>query len=332
MPRLPGLPHPGHPLDLSSLVTLRDYTLKTTPNALTISARAAVPNIIPDVNASIPFGLPFSISIPGADSEQFLAEVVTKPVSLNPHVDINVEMTGQIVADLQSTAAPLSGFLQNYLHGLDNPILVRGLAKLPLFAPSYTPPPQWLLASLPSLSLPLSFPGPQPPPQVIKSVSIEHMRISESGGKMLASGVVIAEVELPEDLAGIDIDVSAVQPDVLVFDGPAPDDDGGEDFPPRAFGHIHPNETLPATTEKANDPLHPHRLVVRAPLTDVPLDILPGRDGVLSGFVSKVIFKGGAEAGIKGSASVRASLSGVNGNLRLNDLPVTGLCWVGRQR
>jgi hypothetical protein len=158
------------------------------------------------------------------------------------------------------------------------------------------------------------------------------MRISEAGGKMLASGVVIAEVELPEDLAGIDIDVSAVQPDVLVFDGPAPDDDGGEDFPPRAFGHIHPNETLPATTEKANDPLHPHRLVVRAPLTDVPLDILPGRDGVLSGFVSKVIFKGGAEAGIKGSASVRASLSGVNGNLRLNDLPVTGLCWVGRQR
>jgi hypothetical protein len=260
-----------------------------------------------------------------------MAHVVTDPVHFGGADLIDLTMSGQVLADLSDSRrdSPLSVFIRNYLRGLDNPVIVQGLSALPS---GISPlPPRWLLESLPSFSVPLIFPGPQPPPKIIQSISIEHMRISESGGKMRASGTVIAEVELPRDLQAVQIDVVAVLPDVLIFDGPAPEDDRDDDgdYPPRAFGHIHPDDYLPAITSPSENV--PYCLIVRAPLDDVPLDVLPGRDGVLSSFVSKVIFKGGADAGIRGVTSVRTTLTGVKGGMRLDELPVTGLCWVGRR-
>ena len=337
VPELPGLPSPGRPLNLSALVNLREYSFRTIPStkSLSISAYATLPNFLPDFDATLPFGMPFAISLP---SHEQMAEVVTKPIVLgNSGESIELRIAGEVTANLSETTAgnssSLSKFLQNYLHGLDNPIFVHGLSSLPSFASQLANyPPDWLLSTLPSLSLPLTFPGPRPPPKIIQSVTIEHMRISEAGGKMRASGTVLAEIELPGAMEGVDVDVVAVMPDVLVFNGPAPlyDDDG--DAPAGAFGRIHPDEFLISTTMKGEDPSHPYRLVVRAPLNKVPLDVLPGRDGVLSDFVSKVIFKGGAQAGIKGTASVRVEVIGVDGRVRLNDLPVRGEFWAGRQR
>jgi len=154
---------------------------------------------------------------------------------------------------------------------------------------------------------------------------------------MRASGTVVAEIELPEAMRAVELDVMAVKPDVLVFDGPSSDtddddDDDNDDLPPRAFGHIHPDDFLDATSTLSTDPAHPRRLVVRAPMTDIPLDILPGRDAILRGFVSKLVFKGGAMAGISGGASVRVTLIGIDGKVMLSDLPVSGEVWVGRPK
>ena len=124
-------------------------------------------------------------------------------------------------------------------------------------------------------------------------------------------------------MQGVKVDVIAVLPDVLVFDGPAPLN--GEES--RAFGRIHPDEFLPSSTAPSS---HPLRLTVRAPLKDVELQVLRGKDGVLSDFVTKVIFKGGAQAGVKGTASVRVRVVGVDGTVKLEDLPVSGDFWVGR--
>ena len=304
--------------------------------SLSISAYATLPNFLPDFDATLPFGVPFAISLPPHDQ---MAEVLTKPIVLGNSGDsIELRIAGEVTANLSETRAgnssSLSKFLQNYLHGLDNPILVRGLSSLPSFAPhSANRPPDWLLSTLPSLSLPLTFPGPRPPPKIIQSVTIEHMRISEAGGKMRASGTVLAEIELPGGMEGVDVDVVAVMPDILVFNGPAPTQDDDDDHPGvGAFGRIHPQYFLSSSTMKGEDPSHPYRLVVRAPLDKVPLDVLPGRDSVLSDFVSKVVFKGGAQAGIKGTASVRVEVVGVDGRVRLDDLPVRGEFWVGRQR
>ncbi|WVQ93901.1 hypothetical protein IAU59_000979 [Kwoniella sp. CBS 9459] len=355
IPHLPNLPDPGHPLNLSELVTLQHYEFDTSqsPKALAIEAAASIPNFLPHLNTTIDFGLPFSIAIPDLSNslvpigDTKMAEVVTEPINIggSGH-EIELKMKGIITADLEdrtdtksdnNSTSVLSLFLQNYLHGKDNPILVQGLAALPPFAPPSTlPPPSWLLSTLPSLSLPLTFPGPKPPPKIIQSVTIDHMRLTESGGKMKASGTVIAQVELPKDMQNVDIEVVQVRPDVLVFDGPAPpdgdkDDDGG-DIPAKAFGHIRPEEFLNSTTSPSGDPRYPHRLIVSAPLSNVDLDILPGRDGVLSDFVSKVVFKGGAQAGVKGIASVRVKITGVDGTVRLDGLPVRGEFWVGKQR
>ncbi|WVR03317.1 hypothetical protein IAU60_000308 [Kwoniella sp. DSM 27419] len=365
IPQLPHLPRPGQALNLSSLVTLQRYSFDTgrpgEDKALNIEAVATIPNFLPDLNTTIAFGLPFSIALPptegdedGPDLPNKMAEVITEPVTLGGGMatkELVLRMGGIITANLSryashpsshggngSNTSPLSLFLQNFLHGRDNAIVVSGLPSLPSFASSnVVKPPEWLLSTLPSLSLPLTFPGPKPPPKIIQSVTIDHMRISESGGKMKASGVVIAQVELPKEMQSVDIDVVAVRPDVLVFDGPAPDlDEGdgdeGENPPAKAFGHIHPEDWLASTTSPSGDPRFPHRLIVSAPINNVDLDILPGRDKVLSDFVSKVVFRGGAQAGVKGAASVKVRITGVDGKVVLDKLPVRGEFWVGKQR
>jgi hypothetical protein len=276
-----------------------------------------------------------------------MAEVITAPLRLGgPADNINVHIEGVVVADFtppsQSDEDPasdsaISVFLQNYLSGRDNPILVRGLSTLPTFAQTSHSPPHWLLSTLPSISIPLSFPGPSPKPKIIQTVTIESMRISESRGKMLASGTVLAEISLPKGMEAVDVSINAVKPDIMVFDGPIDDDDdddddGGEEYPPRAFGHIKPDEWLKATSERYQNPEHPGWITVRAPMEDIPIEILKGRDGVMRGFVSKIVFKGGAVAGIKGTADVQVQLRGVRGQVGLGGLPVKGEVWVGRQR
>jgi hypothetical protein len=334
-------------------VTLKSYSLETAPSSslyafsghgvLAIKALATLPNMLPDINTTIGFGLPFAIFLPSTESTKEgavkMAEVMTSPISINPLRDeIEIRLHGRVVADLGELAtlspSSLSLFLQNYLRGEDNPIVIQGLSSIPKAVAPVAGPPSWLLHSLPTLTLPLAFPGPQPPPRIIRSVTIEKMRLAEQRGKMKASGIVIAVVEMPKGMTAVDVDVNAVRPDVLVFNGAAPDDDdaapGGPTYPARAFGRIHPPDYLESTTE--SHPTIPHFLIVRAPLDNVDLDILPGRDAVLSDFVGKVVFRGGALAGVKGTADVKLELGGVNGQVAVEDLPVLGEFWVGKQR
>lgn len=277
-----------------------------------------------------------------------MEEVITGPIQLVASRPIELSLAGMIMSDLGRTpsvieasndSSPLSRFLQNYLHGLDNPIVAHGLPSIPTFAPASTPkPPSWLLDGLPTLSLPLTFPGPVPKPKIIQSVTIERMRIAESRGKIMASGLVIAAVELPRAMRSVHVDVRAVLPDVLIYDGLAEDDlmqlkdDDGDQYPAGAFGRIRPDEFLNSTTEKSDDPFHPYWLIVRAPLDDVPLEILPGRDALFRSFVGKVVFRGGALAGVKGIAGVKVELPGVDGQVKIDGLPVKGETWVGKRR
>jgi hypothetical protein len=153
-----------------------------------------------------------------------------------------------------------------------------------------------------------------------------------SGDSIEASGTVVALVQLPPGLERVDLNVSSILPDVLIFDGSA---DGHDDRPdPRnppegAFARIHPAHFLNSTTARSDDPATPDALVVRAPFENVPLQILEGRESIFRAFVSKVIFKGGANAGIGGVVDVRADL-GVGDDIEIGDLPVTGDFWVGR--
>ncbi len=164
---------------------------------------------------------------------------------------------------------------------------------------------------------------------------------------------------IPPEMGGVDVDIVGVKPDVLIYNGPVQDleesnipssspislyrvSEDEDDYPARAFGHINPTFYLPSTTlPTISDPSDPpssdpptsgKRLTVRAPITNLPLDVLPGRDPILRDFVSKIVFKGGALAGIDGEAAVKVKVGGLSGKVGLSGLPVRGEVWVGRGR
>ncbi|KAL1406932.1 hypothetical protein Q8F55_006344 [Vanrija albida] len=320
VPALPNLPPPGKPLDLAKLVKLESYGLYT-DNGLKINANISLPN--PGVH-EVPFGLPFAVELEGTPIAEVLA-VATRCTNTSVHVNIDGDVT-------VSTGDPLSHFLQRFLHGEDNPLTVRGLSKVPRANPSIPLPPPWVLQSLPSLSLDLIFPSPTNRPNIVRKVTLEDIKFFEIAGTMHASGIVVASIQLPKGLEHVAVNVTAIRPDVLVFDGPVESDGTADpdDPPPNAFGRIHPDEYLNATTGPSEDPDLPYGLTVRAPFDDLALDVLEGRNGVLQSFVAKILFKGSALAGIDGVADVRAAIVGLDGELEAGSLPVRGEFYVKR--
>lgn len=304
---------------MSALVKLHNYTFTNT-DGLRISALASLPN--PGV-ADVPFPLPFAIELKGAR----MSEVVARTSSIDKH-NINLALEGDIVS---TSGDALGIFLRRFLHGEDIPIVVRGLPGMPRRYKGPAPP-QFVLHTLPSLTLDLLFPAPHPAPKIVRSVTVEGMRLSQRGDAIEASGTVVALVQLPAGLESVDLDVSAIQPDVLIYDGKADESEDRPDPsnpPAGAFARIHPTEYLDATTARSDDPATPDALVVHAPFENVPLDIIEGRESIFRAFVGKVIFKGGANAGIGGVVDVKADL-GTGDDIEIGDLPVTGDFWVGR--
>lgn len=360
---MPGIP--SGETDLAKLVRLESYSISTahenatsSGSRLQIMARASAPNPVPAMRFELPYTFGFGIFLPvpaeeDGESQNALsakrakmAEVVTDPIILHGQQRIDVLIQGYVQSDQiidsgksePKSDTALSLFLRNYLHGLDNPVVVQGLPYLPwngtVLDHGLPPAPTWILDIVRSLELEVAFPGPQPPPKLIKSVTIEGMRISESRGQMRASGLVVAQIQLPAQFRDIEVDVTGVLPDVLVFDG-YPPNDGDVDpdelpYPVRAFGRIHPDEYLPASSRPS--PEGDGSLIVEAPIHDVPVQVLPGRDKVMSDFVSKIIFKGGALAGIKGRAGVSVVVPGMSSELQVTKIPVSGEFQVGKPR
>jgi hypothetical protein len=170
----------------------------------------------------------------------------------------------------------------------------------------------------PSLSLDTVFPAPNPKPQILRNITIKDMMVKpSSNGTIFASGIVFAYGVLPKGMNVI-LDISRVFPDILVFDGPVPenatisgedggdgdDDDDDEDdddlpapmplpdpLPERAFARIRPGKWLEALSVPVDPPEGEGSAVaVSAILTDVALEVLPGRKHEFSNFVGKVWF------------------------------------------
>lgn len=352
------MPRPGD--DLAGYIKLESYAFHTSRKTgarsdepkregrsqLRVSAVASARNPFRSLHADFPLELGFGIFLPSSGNSSEgrvkMADVITMPIKLRGQETLRINIEG-VVTSSNSTSGDddaLSGFLHNYLEGRDNNVTIRGLSDFPLAASPDSDhgqhiPPEWLHRFLPNIHAVVAFPGSQPPPKLIKSVTIEQMKISESAGKLRASGVVVVQARLPPDLADIKVDINGVRPDILVFDGEAassgePVDPAVPPYPAKAFGRIHPDDYLVAISEL--DPTTPGLLIVRAPIHDVPIDILPGRDKVLSDFVGKIVFKGSAVAGIVGNAAVRLHVVGMDRPFEVDRLPVRGVVNVGRPR
>ncbi|PWN53592.1 hypothetical protein IE53DRAFT_300395, partial [Violaceomyces palustris] len=163
----------------------------------------------------------------------------------------------------------LSNFLSRFLRGDDNTVYVRGGS--PFTATPATPGstqskriangskggqepevpqeplpgggselPEWMESALRLVDLPISFPGSKVT-ELIKNVTIDDLKITPhpfEKDKLLCSGTVMGIMNLPGQLSTVDVKITHLWPDILVYDGLPPsmrkpgdgdDDDDGDD-------------------------------------------------------------------------------------------------------
>ena len=373
VPALPSLPAPGGDdlpsLSFADLVHLTHFSLSSGTNNLTIDASATLVNPLPTtVTFTVP-SLPFVVRIPSPSDPSNddttlipLASVNSAPFTLT-HPNLTLSLHGKVLPIPHSAAPALSSLISDYLSGVDHPIAIT--TPIEFFADyvAHT-----------------TFPAPHPRPEVLHNVTIESMKVHPSGTTILANGIVHARLALPEGM-DVTISPSRVLPDTLIFDGqpdstsmfPPPQlllnahrddpDDGGDDdvpppaplpnpLPPRAFARVRPSGWLAALSA----PTAPRRdwgehgsttLLVSAPFTNVPLEVLPGREREFRNFVAKVIWGagGGAVAGVQGVAAVSVRVEGLpidpdegdgddgglGGAMVLRGLPFQGSVRIGKK-
>ncbi|EST10169.1 hypothetical protein PSEUBRA_000582 [Kalmanozyma brasiliensis GHG001] len=135
--------------------------------------------------------------------------------------------------------AALSNFLSKFLRGENNTVYVRGgspfrepkSSKSSNQSESSDLPgegsdlPEWMDSALRLVDLPISFPGAEVT-ELIKNVTINDLKISPhpfDHDKLLCSGTVMGEMNMPGELSSIDVQITHMWPDILVYDGLPPD-------------------------------------------------------------------------------------------------------------
>lgn len=149
--------------------------------------------------------MPFTITLPAVNgsSDVQIANVTTQPFTLT-HPNITFHITGTVLPLPRNVSGAVSAFLGNYVSARDSDIIL----STPLF---------------PGLTVPAKFPAPRPKPTILRNVTIRDMKIKPVGAGMVASGTVLARVVLPRGIE-VGVDVVRVFPDVIVYDGPVPEE------------------------------------------------------------------------------------------------------------
>ncbi|KAF9238973.1 hypothetical protein BU15DRAFT_88192 [Melanogaster broomeanus] len=321
---IPGLPTPGEdtPLpSISQIVSVQSFSISSTPQEVRLNAIASVIDPAPpNFEMSVP-ALPFIVSIPSTrDTHISVASVHTQQFSLT-HPNATLLISGNVLPLPSDAPEALSEFASRYLSSQLNLVSII----CPLF---------------PSLVVDMEFPSPDPPPDLLRNVTIRDMQVkpSSSGGEFLASGEIFAHLR--------------VLPDVLVFDGevpaflPLPVAQGNipshipNPLPPRAFGHIRPDDWLDGKSVYNGTDGEGSTFLVSASIVDVPIEVLPGRQKQFSNFLSKVIFSSeGALAGLQGTTDVGVNIVGLpfhdetgeDAEFQLNGLPLQGDVRIGKK-
>ena len=208
VPSIPGIPEPRPPI--AKLINLVSYSLiPTADHNLTIIALATVPNPLPECHTVTP-SLPYQVSLLAPS----LSPVPIATGRVKPEVtpsNITLPIKGTILRVPSTSTSPhatiiLSHFLTLYLSGISPPIRI----STPL---------------LPHLHLDTIFPAPNPPPKVLRDVTIKRMMLSMGKeGEFFASGTVWARLVMPKGI-NVPINATDIWPDVLVFDGEVPKED-----------------------------------------------------------------------------------------------------------
>lgn len=317
-----------------------------------------------------------------------LAAVATEPIDLKGEAKIQLQLQGRVVPPPQppffskrdqvafnghsvdktdAGADALSGFLSRFLRGESNTVYVHGGS--PFTEPALTTGndvdetplpgggsalPAWLDKILRTLKLPIAFPGNKVT-DLIQNVTINDLKITPhpfEDEKLLCSGTVMGVMNMPGALAGVDVEITDLWPDILVYNGKPPsmrhgnndsdtlekrnDNDNPkpeplpDPLPSHAFGRVTPHGWAPAKTFIDPEDPKKQRKLLYSQLKDVPFTVLPGRSAEFRSFSWKIVTGEGARAGIEGTAKAKIWNSGL-GKLVLSNLPVKGVFTVGKR-
>lgn len=249
-----------------------------------------------DLAFGSPWRIPVQIFLPlvndtlAAPSEVLLAKASTSPFKFaSKQKVVEIKIDGKLVRSIDepdpsprsilgalaiaSPAADLSSalsrFVERYLSGRNNTILVRydpTFSRTPSILHSDTSttqstfspiddriPPKFVGDLLKTTTIPLSFPGSRESLALFKNLEIKDMKFKLSSlasyelegpaeGDFLCSGSVVGEINLPAFMGGLEsaIDVRSIWPDVFVYEGEPTrdadeqdrDDDESASYPP----------------------------------------------------------------------------------------------------
>ena len=350
VPVLPGLPNPddGQPLpSISDLVHLSHFSLSSSQDhSLIIDAEATIVNPVPPVISLTSPPLPFIVSVPpqlvtAEDSSIPLASVTAEPFALT-HPNITLYLHGYVLPIAPSAASALSSLISDYLSGIDHPISIT--SPFELFSgytvntkfPAPHPRPE-VLRNVTIEDMKIRASG-----TTILASGAVHARIALPEGMdvtllinrlhpdaLIYDGPLStmaspspASLPLTRTTSIIAQDTTKHHPVAAAAD----DDDDvppapplPSPLPPRAFARVRPSVWL-ATTSVPTSPRRDWNergsttLSITAWFTDVPFEVLPGREREFRNFVAKVIFGpgDGAVAGIDGVTAVGVRVDGLS--------------------
>lgn len=347
MPVLPGLPKPGDDQPLPSvtdLVHLVHFSLSSShDHHLIIDAEATVVNPVPPVITFTSPPFPFLVSVPpqldtAEESYIPLVSVTAEPFALT-HPNITLSLHGTVLPIASSAAPALSSLISDYLSGIDHPISITSPYELfsnyiaHTMFPAPHPRPE-VLRNITFEDMRIRTSG-----TTILASGTVHGRIALPEGMdvtlvinrlhpdaLIYDGPLSTTASLP--LTGTTLiaaqDLTKHHPVVAVSDDDEDDDVPPapplpSPLPPRAFARVRPGTWLPTLSA----PTSPRRdwneqgnttLSVTAWFSDVPLEVLPGREREFRSFITKVIFgpSSGAVAGIDGVAAVGVRIDGLS--------------------
>ncbi|CDR88215.1 uncharacterized protein SPSC_03876 [Sporisorium scitamineum] len=160
------------------------------------------------------------------------------------YVDVEEDASQKILSTSSKTGdspqqVALSNFLSRFLRGENNTVYVRGgspFREAKSSKPSASPKmvdemlgdgsdlPDWIDSALRLVDFPISFPGAKVT-ELIKNVTIDDLKITPhpfERDKLLCSGTVMGLMNMPGQLSSIDVKITHMWPDILVYDGLPP--------------------------------------------------------------------------------------------------------------
>ena len=252
-----------------------------------------------------------------SDPHIAVAEAVTHPIEVRSHANVSARALG-IIREIpdsllrscpETKASPLDHFMNNYLHGEDAEVLIRGRDM------KDSDTPDWISSILKSITVPIELPG-RSFGDMIRNFSAENVDFKlpdpfadpdDPEAAPRVSGTIQVLAALPEEM-NLDLGVKSIKSNSDLF------------YDDRKLGELNLKHWQSANSSRitgGNETL----LNITSRIVDVPLNIT---DGDVFGEVMQKMLFGDGDVVLDVKAAVDVKLGTVLGNLAVKGVPAKG--------